>query len=69
MKANDLYDKLRNWISLFPIQIIVVLLLIALCISGTHYLIPESSFASDSLMKILQAKGWIESDFGCHIHS
>lgn len=28
-----------------------------------YYTIPKSSFASDSLVKILQAKGWIESDF------
>ncbi|EMM84043.1 hypothetical protein LEP1GSC037_2879 [Leptospira interrogans str. 2006001854] len=30
---------------------------------ATYYTIPKFSFASDSLVKVLQTKGWIESNF------
>ncbi|MDV6236639.1 hypothetical protein CH379_013495 [Leptospira ellisii] len=40
-----------------------VILLVLVVIQVTYYLVPRSSFAADSLIKVLQAKGWIESDY------
>ncbi|TGK35343.1 hypothetical protein EHQ12_15415, partial [Leptospira gomenensis] len=40
-----------------------VLLLVLVVVQVTYYLIPRSSFTADSLIKVLQAKGWIESDY------
>ncbi|XDD50596.1 hypothetical protein AB3N59_01965 [Leptospira sp. WS92.C1] len=43
-------------------QFLIIVLFIIVTLAGTYYIIPESAFASDSLVKVLQAKGWVQSD-------
>lgn len=41
----------------------LLFLAVLLALAAAHFTVPASSFASDSLMKVLQARGWIESGF------
>ncbi|TGM09552.1 hypothetical protein EHQ76_02015 [Leptospira barantonii] len=61
--ASDTYDKILKFSSVPSFKIVAFLVAIVLSISVAYYTKPDSSFAADSLMKVLQAKGWIVNDF------
>ncbi|EMG23420.1 hypothetical protein LEP1GSC150_4419 [Leptospira interrogans serovar Copenhageni str. LT2050] len=47
----------------YSIRFLLLIFLMGLIFYATYYTIPKFSFASDSLVKVLQTKGWIESNF------
>ncbi|EMY79290.1 putative membrane protein [Leptospira weilii serovar Ranarum str. ICFT] len=63
MKLKKLNEKLKRFSLRLPIRSFLVIFSAGIFFYVVYYTIPESSFASDSLVKILQAKGWIESNF------
>ncbi|EMP05984.1 hypothetical protein LEP1GSC124_4245 [Leptospira interrogans serovar Pyrogenes str. 200701872] len=55
--------KLKNLFLKYSIRFLLLIFLMGLIFYATYYTIPKFSFASDSLVKVLQTKGWIESNF------
>ncbi|EKP06429.1 hypothetical protein LEP1GSC018_1620 [Leptospira kirschneri str. 2008720114] len=55
--------KLKNSFLKHSIRSLPLIFLMGSIFYATYYTIPKSSFASDSLVKVLQTKGWIESNF------
>ncbi|PJZ42095.1 hypothetical protein CH370_07540 [Leptospira kmetyi] len=61
--ANATYDKILKLSSAPSFKIVSLLIAILISLFAAYYTKPDSSFAADSLMKILQTKGWIANDF------
>ncbi|EJP17978.1 putative membrane protein [Leptospira interrogans str. FPW2026] len=55
--------KLKNLFLKYSIRFLLLIFLMGFIFYATYYTIPKFSFASDSLVKVLQTKGWIESNF------
>ncbi|EQA73505.1 LA_3751/LA_3752 family putative glycosyltransferase [Leptospira noguchii] len=55
--------KLKNLFLKHSIQSLLLIFSMGFIFYTTYYTIPKFSFASDSLVKVLQTKGWIESNF------
>lgn len=63
---TDRADLLKERLALLhsrPGRAGLLLAAAALVLACAHYTVPASSFAADSLMKVLEAKGWLESGF------
>ncbi|RHX85211.1 LA_3751/LA_3752 family putative glycosyltransferase [Leptospira stimsonii] len=63
MKIGNLSDKFKSPRARSFFNVVFFLCIFVFCFSTTSYTLPKSSFAADSLVKILQAKGWVESGF------
>ncbi|TGK30635.1 hypothetical protein EHQ05_06740 [Leptospira yasudae] len=60
---NFSYESIQKTASSAGFKIAALILLFAGSLTAAYYTKPDASFAADSLMKVLQAKGWVESDF------
>lgn len=61
--AIDIYNKIIKFSTALSFKVVSFSAAIVLFLFAAHYTKPDSSFAADSLMKVLQAKGWIVNDF------